>query len=420
MAGRPEHAPGRTGDAIVALATFGVMLGAAAIRPAGTQPGVALVAVVAALGPCIALFYRRRWPVAVFAFALTAWLGASLAGEKLPGMVPVAVALYAVALVGGRAPTLVAWGVATFAATVQGLPFAGPPASALEALPYGLLVGSALGAVGFYGLYQATRRVYVSALEERAAQLERERELDARAAVAEERTRISRELHDVVAHHVSVMVIQAGAAEAVLPGGAADARAALESIRSTGREALSEMRDMVHVLRHEGGSGADSTARTPEPGLAELEALACRLRDAGLDVEVDRLDGPLAIPVTLDQSAYRIVQEALTNVLRHAGPGARARVAIQVEGEDLVVEVTDDGRGPASAEPGAPAARPGHGLTVMRERVGMFGGEVSTGAGPTGGFRVAARLPLSAANGSVDQAGDDAPRSLRQGSAAAP
>jgi signal transduction histidine kinase len=406
MAARPDQAPPSTGDAIVALATFGLTLGAAAIRPDGGQPGVALVAVLAALGPCVALVYRSWWPAAVFGIALAAWIVASLAGEGLPGVFPVAVALYTLAVVRGRTPTLVAWGIATLVATVQGPPFGDPPTNVLQALPYGLLFGSALGAVGFYGLYQGTRRVYVATLEERTRHLERERELVARAAVAQERVRISRELHDVVAHHVSVMVIQAGAAESILPTEAADARMAIASVRSTGREALAEMRRMVHVLRDKEGSTAGSSGRMPEPGLAGLDALTSRLCEAGLEVEIERTGDARAMPAALDISAYRIVQEALTNVLRHAGSGAQAHVTIRVDARELSLEVTDDGHGLRQADAGTVVAPVGHGLTVMRERVGLFGGDLSTGDGPAGGFCVAARLPLPPAEVTEDATAD--------------
>lgn len=387
----------RADDAIIALTTLALTIGAAAIRPAGTAPGISLVAVAAAAGPCGALVVRRRWPLGVLAISIGAWLIAAYADERMPGVFPIAVALYTVALRCGRMWAVTAWAIVTALVTAFGPPFATRPANLIELLPFGLLMGSALGATTLYGLYQATRRAHVIALEERARRLERERTLVAAQAVAEERIRIAHELHDVVAHHVSVMVIQAGAAGEVLSLDAGAARETIESVRRTGREALTELRRLLDVLRAD--EPAPSDDRAPQPGLAGLDALVERVAAAGLEVGVFVSGPEVPLPAGIDLSAYRIVQEALTNALRHGGAGAHARVLIEHLPGEVRIEVVDDGRGAAPEGRRAPAGEcapvaPGHGLIGMRERAAAFGGEVIAGPGPAGGYRVTARLPI--------------------------
>jgi signal transduction histidine kinase len=266
------------------------------------------------------------------------------------------------------------------------------------------------------GRYMARSRAFVRGLVVRTEELERDRELLAREAVAMERARIARELHDVVAHHVSVMVIQAGAAQATLPPGADTTAQSLEAVRQTGREAMAEMRRLLGLLRSDGplenapvqggansgqaGATADVSAdpaRSPQPGLADLESLADRTREAGLIVDLEVLH-PARVPAGVDLSAYRIVQEALTNTLRHAGVGARVHVCVDHQPDELIVEIVDDGRG---RRPAIERARNevGHGLLGMRERVALFGGSLSAGPRPEGGFRVAARFPLEPVQG---------------------
>jgi signal transduction histidine kinase len=225
------------------------------------------------------------------------------------------------------------------------------------------------------GLFVHARRQSL-ALSERNAALERQAE-HARAA---ERTRIARELHDIVAHHLSVIVLQAAGARA----SGKPAEAALEKIENSGREALDETRRLLGVLRETGAQ----TGLGPQPGIGELAALAASVREAGLPVNLV-IDGDHAtLPAAVDVSVYRIVQESLTNVLKHAGP-ARADVTIGCADEAVTIEITDDGEGePADGKPG------GHGLAGMRERVAIFGGELRAGPRPGGGFAVCARLPV--------------------------
>jgi signal transduction histidine kinase len=219
---------------------------------------------------------------------------------------------------------------------------------------------------------------------ERERSLVAEREERARAAVAEERTRIARELHDVVAHAVSVIVLQARGARHALDSEPAEARGAVDAIETTATGALAEMRRLLGMLR----ADDETLALAPQPSLAGLEALAAQVREAGLPVELQVEGEPRELPPGIDLSAYRIVQEALTNVLKHAGPRASARVLVRYGDDQVEVEVADDGAGEANAETG------GHGLLGMRERVTVFGGAFESGPRPDGGFAVRAYLPL--------------------------
>jgi signal transduction histidine kinase len=216
-------------------------------------------------------------------------------------------------------------------------------------------------------------------------QAERMHEWAAQAAVADERARIARELHDVVAHGVTVIAIQADAAEAALDRDPALAKAPLHAIRSSAAEALGDMRRLLGVLREE----EDGNELTPQPGLAQLDALARRVREAGVQVSVKQEGQPRPLPASLDLSAYRIVQEALTNVRKHAN-GAPAEVRLEWGEATLQMRITDRGPGANGTAPGE-----GHGLVGMRERVRVHGGELRTGTANGGGFVVDATLPLA-------------------------
>jgi signal transduction histidine kinase len=218
----------------------------------------------------------------------------------------------------------------------------------------------------------------------RRRRIVREREFATREAVVAERAAIARELHDVVAHHMSVMVVQAGAARAVGEADPAAAAEALRQIEASGRTGLAEMRRLLGILKSED----DGDGRAPQPGLADFGQLIDAMRATGLPVEAVVEGQPRPLPLGIDLSAYRIVQEALTNSLRHGG-GASARVVVRYEPDALELEVADDGPGPPD-DPGAPG---GHGLIGMRERVQLFGGELEAGPRPGGGFLVRARLP---------------------------
>ena len=244
-----------------------------------------------------------------------------------------------------------------------------------------LAVGAWLGGTVVRGRREA------GALRERTVALEREAEL----ATAEERARVARDLHDIVSHNLSVVVVQAAGARAQAETREVDP-GTLEKIERSGREALAEMRRLLGVMRED--HGADQAALRPNPGLAELPALAERVRGAGVAVDL-RVDvNGNGVPPAIDLSAYRIVQEALTNTLKHAGPEARARVVIRPEGEALLVEVADDG---GLGEADVVTEGGGHGLVGMHERAQLLGGRLEAGPRPGGGFIVTARLPLTSA-----------------------
>ena len=219
--------------------------------------------------------------------------------------------------------------------------------------------------------------------ERRAQIAERERDLAAREAVVEERARIARELHDVIAHHVSMIVLQAGAERRVLDGANTSTREVLETVERTGRSALTEMRRLLGMLRAD-----EHEPLTPQPGLTDVPTLVGQLRDAGLPVELHVEGEPLELPVGIELSAYRIVQEALTNALKHAGK-ASATVNIRYGLDSLELEIVDDGAGTAP-----PVASGGHGLVGMRERVALYGGRLDAGRRPGGGFAVRVLLPI--------------------------
>jgi signal transduction histidine kinase len=219
--------------------------------------------------------------------------------------------------------------------------------------------------------------------ERRARVAERERDLAAREAVVEERARIARELHDVIAHHVSIIVLQAGAERRGLGDENAPTREVLETVERTGRSALTEMRRLLGMLREEPGE-----PRAPQPGLRDLPLLVAQLRHAGLPVELHVAGEPRELPTGIELSAYRIVQEALTNALRHAGD-ARATVDVRYGRDSLALEIADDGTART------PPSTAGHGLIGMRERVALYGGRLETGPRASGGFAVRVVLPLA-------------------------
>jgi signal transduction histidine kinase len=231
------------------------------------------------------------------------------------------------------------------------------------------------------------RRAYLAELVDRAERLERAREADTRAARAEERSRIARELHDVVAHHVSVMTVQASAARTMLDAAPDVAREALTAIEEMGRTAMTEMRNIVGVLRTDGPPELG-----PQPGMHDLPLLVEQMREAGLHTQLWIEGEQRALPPGVDLAAYRLVQEALTNSLRHAGPQARAWVTVRQEPSELMVHIEDDGRG-ATTDLQEPEGR-GHGLVGIRERVALYGGVLRIGPRNGGGFEVRARFPL--------------------------
>jgi len=350
----------------------------------GRYRSAGALAVALLLAQALPLVLAPRAPLAVLvvigaADAAHLALGYLLSG----GALALLVAFYTV---GARCPPRHAAVGAVFMAVLL------PAMYALDRMPVnaGNVVGNTavFACAGAVGVYVRSRRERLAVLEERAARLERERELLAREAVADERARIARELHDVVAHAVTVMTVQSGAARRVMDADRDAARDALSAVEATGREALAELRRLLDVLR----TGDEATdALAPQPTAAGIEDLVAETRRAGVPVELRASGSPRGLPPGMELTVFRIVQEALTNVRKHAGP-ARAGVRIAYAEDAVEVEVRDDGRG-AAAEGGAP----GHGVVGMRERVALFGGSLEVGPAPEGGWRVRARLPLRAA-----------------------
>ncbi|MGN9784449.1 sensor histidine kinase [Nonomuraea sp. ZG12] len=339
------------------------------------------VGVLLVLLMCVPVAVRRRWPLAGLCASLVpeTLLSALGYGIGLAGVAGV-VLLYSVAshrglaaALGGLLLSLVVYGVGVSA---------GPPSTARWSDHVAAIV--VLVAVWGGGRSLRLRRAYLEELRDRATRLERAHAADTRAARAEERSRIARELHDVVAHHVSVMTVQAAAARKVLAADPELAREALSAIESTGRTAMAEMRDIVGVLR------ADARAElTPQPGMRDLPALVEQMREAGLITTLSVEGEAEPVPAGVDLAAYRLVQEGLTNSLRHAGTGARAVVTVRRGRDELEVRVEDDGLG-AAVSP----RRPGHGLVGIRERVALYGGILTIGPKAGGGFKVRATFPL--------------------------
>jgi signal transduction histidine kinase len=228
------------------------------------------------------------------------------------------------------------------------------------------------------------RSEQAEAAEVRATQAERDREAAARVAVAEERSRIARELHDIVAHAVSVMVLQVGAVRHKLPAALAEASDALKGVERTGRTALAEMRHLLAAMRPDG----DEAEFTPQPGLDGLDLLVDQIGRAGLPVRLHADGDPFPLPRAVDLSAYRIIQEGLTNALKHA-QASHADVIVRYGSDELQIEIRDDGRGAARTD------GLGHGLVGVRERVKIYGGEMSAGTATEGGFVLSTRLPIN-------------------------
>lgn len=354
----------------------------------------AWAAALVCAGMAVALLFRRAHPGAVTVVIAALGLVQVIAEwGPLPFDVAVLIALYSVVKYGERLRAAVLAGVAAAVGVVlAAVQTPGVISWWVTALWYALVTG----AVWLVALNVRTRRLYVLSLEERATTLEREREAESRAAVAEERTRIARELHDVVAHSLAVMIVQADGARFMLDRDPAQARTAVKVVADTGRAALEEMRRLVGVLRAAGPAGGDGLVAAADPehrrlALAELPDLLARFGDAGLHVRSTVTGEQPALPPGLELTVYRVVQEALTNALKHAGVGAGVEVALTHTAEAVVVRVRDDGRGRPLVSP-APSG--GHGLLGMRERVTVYDGSLTAGPRPAGGWQLDVRLPL--------------------------
>ena len=359
----------------------------------GCRPGGG-VAVALVLAQTLPLAWRRRHPLLVSLATGLATAGYGLAPyPDLAMPIPIGgvVGLYSVAAWGSRRAALASGAVAAVMVVVT-LSLPRTDADVVDAA----FVSLALAGAWLLGDRARVQRALAAELQERAARLERERADEARQAVASERARIARELHDVVAHHVSMMVVQAEAGPVAVEHDPARAAGAFEAIAATGRQALVEMRRLLGMLR---GDEEQAPSLAPQPGLAEVPSLVEQVGRAGLQVELVVEGTEAALPAGVDLSAYRIVQEALTNAVKHGGPG-RAVVLVRYGDHELQLRIWDEGRpagGDGSPPRGRPETAPGRGLLGMKERVNLFGGELHAGPGPDGGFTVDARLPIRAA-----------------------
>ncbi|MFH8838361.1 sensor histidine kinase [Streptomyces sp. NPDC017868] len=337
---------------------------------------------------------RRRHPEAVTAGILTLWTAYIALGYwPVVNSLAAQLALYTVASTRPLRTALAA-GAGLGAIWLYG-GFAAPHGSVAAAAALGAVVPAVLVRFG-QSARESERRG--ERLAELAAQLQEERDAKALRAVAEEQARIARELHDVIAHHISVIAVQSGLADYVFDTDPGTARRALGTIADTSSEALEEMRRMLTLLR--AGDNAPETY-APMPTLGGLADMAARMRAGGVPVELVVEGRPRTLPPGVELCAYRVVQEALTNVLKHARP-ATAVVQVRYQPHRLLVTVTDDGPG---RDPAGADARGGHGLIGMRERAKLYGGAVTTGPGPEGGFHVRLTLPTSTATAGETPAG---------------
>jgi signal transduction histidine kinase len=373
-----------------------------------------LVTLPFALGMVVPLVFRREYPVAAFvAVIVDGALQVLLMRRPIGSDLAVLVVLYTLAACRPRRISLRGLAICLIGAVTAVLRW--HPSHASDGLyTIGAEVAVVVGPVllaWLLGDSARWRRSYYQALEERAARLERERDAQAQVAAAAERARIAREIHDVVAHNVSVMVVQADGAAFALDSSPQRAREALTAISATGRRALAEMRSLLGVLRDSaaapasgpelaagpilasGPTVASGPELAPQPGIEELGDLLEQARAAGLPVSFTVSGVPRPVPQGEALAVYRVVQESLTNIRKHAGPGVTAAVSLGYADEGLVIRVTDDGRG-AAATGGAGLAGAGHGLAGMRERIELYGGTVRSGPRAGGGYEVVARLPL--------------------------
>jgi signal transduction histidine kinase len=352
------------------------------------------LAISAVLSVVVAL--RRRMPEKMLLVALATGVAQLVIDEQsMLADFAMLVIIYTVAVVGARWASRVALIGGLCAGTLaqmrwpQDTSILGNIAIAMfQTVPFALawVLGDSL----------RTRRAYLAQLEERAARLEKEREAQAKVAVAAERARIARELHDVVAHNVSVMVVQADGAAYVLDAAPDQAKKALETISGTGRQALAEMRRLLGVLRT--GEHKEAGEYVPQPDVEQIDDLVEQCRTAGLPVDFKVEGTPRPLPSGVELTAYRIVQEALTNTRKHGGPNTGASVRLVYFDDGLGLLIEDDGRGaPHELYEEGGADGQGHGLIGMRERVGMVGGTLDAGPRTGGGFRISALLPLKPA-----------------------
>jgi signal transduction histidine kinase len=374
---------GRSGDAALAVALLVASLADLLHGGRGSGwGGPRILEVLVALATSLPFLRRRTHPVPVLAIVMVASVvGIALVHPRQAAFEPFLALVLAFYGLGAHDERIAPFAAALTAGLGSGLVLVVVGwSTAGNGLPTAVWAASAW----VVGRMIRSWRSRAAELERANRVLQEQRELQARAAVTVERGRIARELHDVIAHNVSMIVVQAGAASRVLEGAQPDVRAALAAIEQTGRETVDEMRSLLGVLRR----ADDGLALAPQPGLDALDALVAQVREAGLPVELAIEGTPSALPPGIDLSAYRIAQEALTNALKHAGD-ARASVTVRYSAESVELEIRDDGAGTGAG------GGTGHGLIGMRERVALWGGKLHVGR-ERGGWVVHATLPVRA------------------------
>ena len=332
------------------------------------------------------LLVRRRWPVPVLVWTMLATAIIAARYDQVVPVLAILIALYTVIATEQRRIAVVSIALLEAAALLIAGDFPGDNRFYDSIFLTGMIASATA-----IGLYAATRRAYLEQLHERAERLEREKIQTAELAAVAERSRIAREMHDIVAHHLTVMVALSDGAVATSAKSPERAVEVMRTVSATGRRALADTRRLLGVLRDDAGTAdpAEPT-RQPLPDLAELDELIDSVRDAGLPTSL-QVHGKLdELPEAVQLTVYRVVQEALTNAMKHGGPGVRADVRLHRSAAELFIEVVDTGAGAGALT----TAGTGSGLTGMQERVHAFGGELSTGPRATGGWGVAARLRL--------------------------
>jgi signal transduction histidine kinase len=367
----------------------GVLAAAIGIPGLGTAIALGrftLIPVVVLLGVLVA--FRRVHPTAAFAASVVVGALQVLLNIHVNTIdLAIVILLYTLAAYRPRRVSVPGLAICLLGSAAGVARWAPPRLGVLEWIMVGSVMFAGPSLIAWVlGDSMRYRRGYYASLEDRAARLERERDAQAQIAAAAERARIARELHDVIAHNVSVMVVQADGASYALDSSPERARQALATIASTGRQALAEMRRMLGVLR----SDDASMGVVPLPGIGQLDELLEQARASGLAVSFTVQGVPAPLPGGLALAAYRIVQESLTNTRKHGGPAASAQILLRYCDDALVLQITDDGAGVAAAADGA-----GHGLTGMRERVAMYHGTLQAGPRPGGGYQVTATLPVT-------------------------
>ncbi|MFJ4713266.1 sensor histidine kinase [Streptomyces sp. NPDC088785] len=385
-------------DGFWAVILLGLAVVAVVNDAGGPSSGNRAAGVVCALLLSVVVALRRRVPERMLLLTVVTGVAQLIFdAETGPADFAMLVIVYTCAANGARWSSRLALGAGLCAAPIAQIRWPEEHASGPGQIAVAVFTMVPFALAWVLGDSLRTRRAYLAELEERAARLEKEREAQSKVAVAAERARIARELHDVVAHNVSVMVVQADGAAYVLDAAPDQAKKALETISGTGRQALAEMRRLLGVLRT--GEREQGEEYVPQPDVEQIEDLVAQVRTAGLPVDFKVEGTPRPLPSGVELTAYRIVQEALTNTRKHGGPNAGASVRLVYFDDGLGLLVEDDGKGAPHElyEDGGADGR-GHGLIGMRERVGMVGGTLDAGPRPGGGFRISVLLPLKPAH----------------------